>query len=139
MKEGLYREKNVKKMSSPDDLNGYLHVTSTPVWVALISVIIILVALLIWSRFAVINSYAYGSAIVEKGIVTVTFEDRVASRNITEGMTIELMGETSEILTLGRDKDGYVVATGAMDDLPDGKYDSRVSYDQIQIIEMLFN
>ncbi len=139
MKEGLYREKNVKKMSSPDDLNGYLHVTSTPVWVALISVIIILLAILIWSRFAVINSYAYGSAVVEKGIVTVTFEDRVASRNITEGMTIEIMGETSEILTLGRDKDGYVVATGAMDDLPDGMYDSRVAYDQIQIIEMLFN
>lgn len=48
MDKKLFREKNVKRVSSPEELNDYMRVTSPSVWAILISVIIFLVGFTVW-------------------------------------------------------------------------------------------
>lgn len=48
MDKKLFREKNVKRVSSPEELNDYMRVTSPSVWVILISVIILLAGFTVW-------------------------------------------------------------------------------------------
>ena len=55
---GLYREKSMKRLSSPEQLNDYLRVTNPGTWVILGTVIFLLTSLIIWSSFASIQSFA---------------------------------------------------------------------------------
>ena len=48
MNKKLFREKNVQRVSSPEELNDYMRVTSPSVWVILVSVIIFLVGFAVW-------------------------------------------------------------------------------------------
>ena len=46
--KALFREKNLKRVSSPEELNDYLKVTTPRVWIVLIAVILLLAGALIW-------------------------------------------------------------------------------------------
>ena len=48
MEESLFRKNSVEHISSPEQLNDYLRVTSPAIWVVLIAVIILLAGVLIW-------------------------------------------------------------------------------------------
>lgn len=48
MDKKLFREKNVQRVSSPEELNDYMRVTSPSVWIILIAVIILLVGFAVW-------------------------------------------------------------------------------------------
>lgn len=48
MKEELFREKAVKKASSPEQLNEYIRVTNPGIWVILVAIIILLVGVCVW-------------------------------------------------------------------------------------------
>lgn len=48
MKKGIFREKNVKRVSSPEQLNDYMRVTSPSIWFIIISVIILLAGIITW-------------------------------------------------------------------------------------------
>ncbi len=138
MKNSLFREKSINKMSSPENLNGYLHVTSIPIWIALIGVIVIMSGLLIWSNYAVINSYSYGVATVKDGVVTGVFEDRSTSNKIKVGMDIEILGVLGEVMNVSNDLEGNTIVSGTIE-VPDGEYEAKVLYDHIQMISLLFN
>ena len=56
MEESLFRKNSVEHISSPEQLNDYLRVTSPAIWVVLIAVIILLAGVLIWASFANIDS-----------------------------------------------------------------------------------
>ncbi|MBR6332386.1 MAG: hypothetical protein IKR78_04560, partial [Dehalococcoidales bacterium] len=60
MDNPIFRKKSVEHISSPEQLNDYLHVTNLSVWLLLIAVAILLVGLLIWGGFAYITSFVGG-------------------------------------------------------------------------------
>ena len=45
----LFREKSLERVSSPEQLNDYIKVTTPSVWLVLIAVILLLVGILTWS------------------------------------------------------------------------------------------
>lgn len=47
----LYREKSLERITSPEQLNDYIRVTTPSVWLVLISVIIMLIGILSWCIF----------------------------------------------------------------------------------------
>ena len=49
MEDSLFREKAINKISSPEDLSNYLHVTRPSVWLMLVAVILMLGGMLVWS------------------------------------------------------------------------------------------
>ena len=137
-RSSLYRKSSMERIQSPEQLTDYLRVTNPTVWVLLVAVVVLLVGLLIWSSFTYIGSFAEGSATVEGGVMTVTFDDETLARNVEAGMIVTV-GETSSTITsVGRGVDGAVFAR-AETSLSDGEYAARVSYRQTQILQLLFN
>ena len=128
----------VRRMSSPEQLNDYLKVTSPKVWVLLTAVVLLFAGLLLWSSFTTIESYATGTARAIGGELAVTFDDPVKAEKVEAGMELEVGDVKAEILTVGTDADGNVVAS-ARTAIPDGTYDARVGYSSAQVISMLLN
>ncbi len=48
---GIFREKSMERVSSPEELNDYIRVTTPSVWIVLIALVVLLVGMLAWSIF----------------------------------------------------------------------------------------
>ena len=128
----------VRRVSSPEQLNDYLKVTNPKIWLLLVAVALLIVGLLLWSSFTTIESYATGTARAIGGELTVTFDDPMKASKVEAGMEMEVGGMSTEVLTVGTDSDGNIIAT-AQTNIPDGTYDVRVGYNSAQVISMLLN
>lgn len=53
--EGLFREKSLERVSSPEQLDDYIRVTTPSVWIVLAATVIILAGMLAWSVFGTVN------------------------------------------------------------------------------------
>jgi hypothetical protein len=125
-------------MSSPEQLNDSLRVTNPKVWMLLVAVVLLLVSLLVWSSLTTIESYATGTARAVGGELSVTFDDQDKARKVTPGMEMNVGDVETEILTVGVDGDGNIVAS-ARTTIPDGTYLVRVGYSTTQVLSMLLN
>lgn len=54
---GIFREKSVERVSSPEELNDYIRVTTPSVWIVLIALVILLVGMLSWSIFGRVETH----------------------------------------------------------------------------------
>ncbi len=54
---GIFREKSVERVSSPEALNDYIRVTTPSVWIVLIALVILLVGMLAWSVFGTVERH----------------------------------------------------------------------------------
>ena len=138
MAEPIFREKSLKRISSPEELSDYLRVTSPTVWLILAAVILLLAGMLIWSATSSIDSVATGTAQVENGTMRIHLDDEQIARSIQTGMTVKV-GETESTITgVGTGADGRLFATGETT-LADGSYPARVILRQTQVLRLLFN
>ncbi len=134
----LYREKNITRISSPEQLNDYLKVTKPAVWAVLAAIVLMLVGTLIWGSFAYIGSSVEGIAEVKNGTMTVYFKDNSFAGNVQEGMNVKVGETSSTIIGVGLDQNGKVFAQ-AETILDDGVYLASVTYKQTQVLSLLFN
>ncbi|MBQ8094655.1 MAG: hypothetical protein IJ242_13940 [Clostridia bacterium] len=138
MENKLFREKSVERISSPEQLNDYLHVTSPGIWILLIAVIVLLAGLFLWSTQASIESFIEGNGTASSGVLTVSFETSASEPVLENGMIITVGNHQVPISFVGRDADGSLIAGGDTD-LPDGIYTARVGYNRTQLLKLLFN
>ena len=138
MEESLFRKDSMDRISSPKQLNDYLHVTNPTVWVVLAAVIILLAGMLVWGYFATIDSFASGTAKVEGGTMTVLFDDEQASSNVEAGMKIIVGESESTVTSVGKTEEGKTFAL-ASTSLSDGTYPARAVFRQTQVLRLLFN
>jgi hypothetical protein len=134
----IFRKKSLERLSSPEDLNAYLHVTNPAVWIILTAVILLLVGLFVWSSVTTVESRVIGEAIAEKGVLQVTFPDNTVSKQIQPGMEVTIGSVSAEISSVTTDAEGKMVVV-AMADIPDGKYEASVGYKSTRILQLLFN
>lgn len=138
MEQELYRKKSMDRISSPEQLNDYLRVTSPSVWVILTAVILLLVGTLIWSSVATIVSSASGTSEVSGGVMTIRFSDQKKAANVEVGMPVSAGNTETVIAHIGRDANGLAIAT-ADTSLPDGFYPVEVQYKRTQVLQLLFD
>lgn len=138
MEQSSFRKENTERVSSPEQLNDYLRVTSPALWIVLAAVILILAGLFVWSSLTAVESFAAGEATVRGGVLTLRFDDAEKAAFVEVGMNARIGDLTTPVLSVGSDEDGTPIAV-AKADLPDGSYDASVGYRSTQIIEMLFN
>ena len=138
MEKSLFRKESLQRLSSPEQLSEYLHVTSPASRIVLGAAILFIVSLLIWSSVTAVESYAAGKAEVHGGVLTLTFDDAKKAENIEVGMNVRVGDTMMPVMSIGHDADGRVFAV-ADTKLPDGSYAARVGYNSTQIIELLFN
>lgn len=48
-KKSVFRQKSMERVSSPEQLNDYIRVTSPSVWIVLIALVVLLLGMLAWS------------------------------------------------------------------------------------------
>ena len=139
MDDSLYRRKSLERISSPDQLDDYLHVTSPAVWMVLLAVILLLAGLVLWGSTASFESYVHGTGNVRGGRMTISFDDPDMAENVVkEGMVVSVGEITTKVEGTGRAEDGSLIAM-ASTSLPDGSYKVTVSYEKTQILSILFN
>ena len=51
MNNGIFRQKSIDKVSSPEKLDDYIRVTTPSVWITLAAIVILLVGTIIWGTF----------------------------------------------------------------------------------------
>lgn len=138
MEQQLFRKESMERVSSPEALQDYLHVTSPAIWAVLAAVVLLLIGLFAWSSVTAVESYAAGEAEVRGGVLTLRFDDAEKAASVEVGMTVRLGDTTTPVLSIGTDEDGNPIAVASAA-LPDGTYEARVGYRSIQIIKLLFN
>ena len=52
----LFRKKSMDRVSSPEQLNDYIRVTSPSIWLVLLAIILLLVGMLAWSVFGTVET-----------------------------------------------------------------------------------
>ncbi|MBE5859366.1 MAG: hypothetical protein E7301_04480 [Butyrivibrio sp.] len=53
--KSVFRKKSLERVSSPEQLNDYIQVTTFSVWIVLLSTIILLAGIMIWGFFGEIH------------------------------------------------------------------------------------
>lgn len=138
MDKQIFRKKSLERISSPESLGDYLHVTSPAVWTILTAVILLLAGMLIWSSVASIDSIATGTAQVADGNMRLFFDDETVARSVQAGMTVVVGETTTRISSVGTDSAGRLFAS-ASTALADGSYPAKVIFRQTQVLSLLFN
>ena len=138
MEDQIFRKKSLERISSPEELSDYLHVTSPTVWLILSAIILLLCGLLAWSSVTSIDSLVVGTAQVEENSMRILFDDEDLARYVEVGMTV-VVGETqTKIDSVGTGPSGakFAMASTA---LADGSYPAKVILRKTQVIQLLFN
>ena len=136
--QGIYRESSLEKISSPDQLDQYLKVTTPAVWILLAAVILLLGAAFWWSSQTSIASRVSANGTVKDGVLTVPLETEEARNIVKEGMKVSV-GELNDTINYVQTaEDGTMVAV-AIVSLPDGAYPVSISYKTTQLMSLLFN
>lgn len=141
-KEGLYTQRSMEQISSPDQLRNYLRVTGAPIWIVLIAILFLVIGIFVWSSFVSFASYTPAVGRVQDGVMTVSLQDSKISDSAANADAAQLqvrVGDTeAQLAVSGRNAKGEVIAVGDVP-LPDGTYDVRVGYRQTRAIELLLN
>ena len=136
-KSGIFRQKSLERISSPEQLTDYLRVTNPGIWVLLAAVIILLAGLFAWSMVGSIETLADGVAVVENGQAQIMVTD-ASKGEITSGMTVRIGSDEYSISTVESDDYGRSVAYAPIDKI-NGKYDVKIVTESIHPIRFLFN
>ena len=65
MKNQLFREKSMERVSSPEQLNDYIRVANPSVWLALAVVVFLLIGICVWGIFGKLDTVLRVGAITE--------------------------------------------------------------------------
>ncbi len=153
----LYRQKSLDTISSPEQLNDYISVTSPGIWMLLLSLILILVGSVIWGTFGRLESRITVPVIVHDGvaelyveaekIMDVNIDDEVEIENkeglvssiAQEGQTAgDVLGDLA-LTESGLARDDIVYIVEADIEVPNGIYLAEIVTDSVSPLSFLTN
>ena len=89
MENPLFRKKSMERVSSPEQLNDYIRVTSSGVWVVLTAVLVLLAGFLVWGIVGKLETKVNAVAVSEEGKVVCYVREEDA-RGIEAGNAVRL-------------------------------------------------
>jgi hypothetical protein len=129
----LFRKETLDRISSPEQLNDYLHVTSPGIWVVLIAVILLMAGVFVWSCVGTLETKSPAKMIVKDHVAKVVVMD---DRRLEEGMIIRGASQEFFVSSVAEDEHGRQMGI-AEASLPDGKYDAIVVTEQTRPVEFI--
>ncbi len=137
MDNKLFRQKSIDRLSSPEQLQDYMRVTSPGVWFVFAAVIVLLAGFFIASVFGRIESTTDMTVRVENGLAVFEAAGPDADA-LKEGMVVRVKGMETTIETVHWITSDSVRAAAPVD-LPDGTYSAVVVTEVITPIRFLTN
>ena len=154
----LFREKSLKSVASPEELDDYIKVTNPGVWLLLSVIVIFLLGVIVWGVFGKLESDVDVFGRMEEGRLVVYAsgadmlklqEGMRVEANRMEGSVTDITGytlTTEEVFPTSDKAQEYHINPGTplypiITDLtlPDGNYDARVVLQEIKPMELIFN
>ena len=71
MSSTIFREKSLKKIASPEQMNDYIRVSSPSVWMVLTAVIVLLAGVCVWGMFGHLDTAVQTGGVCADGRLTV--------------------------------------------------------------------
>ena len=96
MKNNLFREKSIDRISSPEQLNDRIRVANPGVWLLLTGILLILVGICVWGIFGRLNTQLTVGAATEQGR-TICYVKEENHNQVARGMTVTTEGGTSVV------------------------------------------
>ena len=151
MKKELYRQKSIERVSSPEQLNDYIKVSSPGVWAVLAAVVVLLIGALVWSVFSRLENTVPAVVVVEDGRA-VCFYGMGYGSEVEAGMTVSVgdaqlsIGSVStaqlqlvEDLAVGTYLPGQGVYVSELEGtLDDGVYEAEIVVESLSPISLLW-
>lgn len=131
----LFRKKAMNRISSPEDLTGYLRVTSPGMWIILAAVIVLLAGLFAWSAVGTLETKVDATAIVQDHTAQIVASGQGADE-LEAGMPLRIASQEFVIASVDYDEYGRATAYAELP-LPDGSYDAAIVVEQTRPIEFL--
>lgn len=132
-KNNIFRKETLERISSPEQLNDYLHVTNPGIWVILAAVIVLLAGVFVWSCTGSLETRSPATMIVKDHVAEVVLMDNSVPE---KGMPIREASQEYIISSVREDEYGRKTGVAEVD-LPDGKYETTVITEQTRPVEFL--
>ena len=158
MENGLFRQKTLDKVSSPEQMNDYIRVTSPGVWLVLAAVIALLAGFIVWSVLGRLETTVTVVAVAgpEVGPVCYIAEDDMDA--VRAGQTVHIGGEDYTLtevavrpVAVDESFEAYALHVGGLEagqwvypamldaTLDEGVYEARIVVDSVSPISSLLN
>lgn len=137
MDNQLFRKQSMDRISSPEQLQDYMRVTSPGIWMVLSAVIVLLAGLIICSMVGKIETKYEVKAEVQDGKVSVIL-DPDTEYKVEKGMTLRIGDQDVSIGYVHSLESGETVVTAGAS-LPDGTYDAEIVTEAVTPISFLTN
>lgn len=137
MDNQLFRKQSMDRISSPEQLQDYMRVTSPGIWMVLSAVIVLLAGLIICSMVGKIETRYEVKADVREGKVSVLLEPET-EYTVKKGMTLRIEEQDASIEKVSSLESGETLVTARVS-LPDGTYDAEIVTEAVTPISFLTN
>lgn len=157
MSNNLFRQKSLDRISSPEQLNDYIRVSTPSVWMLLIAIVILLAGVCVWGVFGHMDTTLPVVAVAENGAVTayvrevdaakVTAE-AVVSVDSVQGKVLAIAAQpvsvddsfTDYMRHMGSLQEGEWVYAVTLDaDCSDGVYTAQIVIDSVSPMSFVLN
>lgn len=142
MQSQIFRKKSVERISSPEQLQDYMRVTSPGVWMVLAAVIVLLAGVIVSSAVVSVESTISEQAVVD-GDGALTIGLPLDQKELVQpGMVVRVADREANITTIfQREDEIQVIAemTDSDEKLPAGIYDVEIVTETVKPIGFLFD
>ena len=143
MENQIFRQKSVERISSPEQLQDYMRVTTPGVWMVLVAVILLLAGLIVSSALVSVESTIQEQAMVEEDGMMLDIMLPLSQKSLVEpGMLVRVADREAKIdLVFQAEDEVEVIATLPEDSakLAAGTYDVEIVTETVRPISFLFS
>lgn len=95
----LFRKKSLERISSPEQLNSYIRVSTPSVWLVLAAIAVLLAGVCVWGVFGHMDTTLPAVAVCREGTVTAYVRAADAER-VAQGATASIGDVTGTVLAV---------------------------------------
>ena len=158
MENGLFRQKSLEKVSSPEQMNDYIRVTGPGVWLVLGAVVALLAGLIVWSALGRLETTVTAAAVAGADGRVVCYIGEEDLDAVEQGQTVRIGGEEHALLEVAarpvaadETLDAYAMHVGDLEagqwvypavvdtSLAEGVYAAEIVVDSVRPISFLLN
>lgn len=158
MSSTIFREKSLKKISSPEQMNDYIRVSSPSVWMVLAAVIVLLAGVCVWGMFGHLDTAVQTGGVCTNGRLTVFVgeedHDKIGENAVisVDGVEYAVAEITNAPIRVDDQIDPYVVHLAGFTEgdwayrlyadvpgLADGVYAASVITERVRPLDFVLN
>ena len=95
----LFRKKSLERITSPEQLNAYIRVSTPSVWVLLGAIVVLLAGVCVWGVFGHMDTTLQAAAVAENGTVTAYVKEADAAR-VSAGAEVSVGGVQGRVASI---------------------------------------